>query len=222
MLIPDRLWTQMTETEQQLVQETMAGLRRGGRDVACPHCAKTIRIVTTHAAIGKPDAALDHPAPPAPEPKPVVRSKEQLVLEAARMSGLLASFIATVTAEKQHGGVPSDMDAFFLLFFRTAQPIKVSAILLASWKQEFGGFIEVWQGNGIVAVLSDGELRTFVPNRLTQPTPLPGPGQRLTISNTASYERWVKGKFGYVPAGARNFGTALRQAHTGNFGAIVQ
>ena len=221
MLIPDHLWAQMTEDEQRLVKETMQGLRRRGREITCPHCAKTIRILTTLSARAyDEDEPLDQETPtPPPAPRSVI---DQRVLEAVRASGLLDAFAHTVRAEKEFSGVPADLDSFFLLFVRSLTPTKVSAITLATWIQEFGGFIEVWQAHGILAVISDGALVAFVPNRYTEPTPITGTGPRPKVSTTANFERWTKSKFGYVPVGARHFGEALKQRNVGKFGGIVQ
>jgi hypothetical protein len=38
MLILDRLWAQMTDTDQRVVKDTVNGPRRKGRKVVCPHC----------------------------------------------------------------------------------------------------------------------------------------------------------------------------------------
>ena len=230
MLVPERFWEQMTAAEREVVDAYVEGFRYEPR-FTCPECGCWLAVKLKIAAGAvKIDAdgqrvlagpQTTQPAGPSTPPKSL-GAAERVVIEAARTSGVLSAFIAAVNAEKEHGGVPTDIESFFMLFWKTVQPTKVSSVVLATWIEEFGGRIDVWQAQGIIAVLSDGLLMTFFPNRLTLPARVAANGQGAKISNANGFEMWRKGRFGYVPVEARSFGDALRQRNIGSFGSLVQ
>lgn len=219
-MIPKRVWEILTAEEREELQAVVDGWRFSPT-FRCPKCDTEvqIRLRAQATAIIHPDSEEPKTAPKYIEQRTAV---DRRVIEAARTSGLMDAFISAVRAEKEHGGIPSDMDEFFLLFWNTAKPSPVSAIVLATWRAEFGGWIDVWQSQGVIAVMSAGELVAFFPNRLTQPVAIAGKGPRPKVSNTASFEMWTKNKWGYVPMSARAFGEALRQRNIGAFGSSVQ
>lgn len=219
-LVPERLWAQMTEGEQQLVRETVRGQRRSSRMVICPHCEKELRVwVELRAAL--PDA--DEPAPGF-ETSMRFTPAEQKFLEAASAVGLLKAFEAAVHEERPGDSIPKDMQKFFLTFWKLIAPVSVPPVARACWQVEFNGPIETYGSNGIIAILCGGVLKAFVPNRYLHTVRLPhaGPGRRPAIPTTELLERWVKGRFGYVPAEAGSFGAAMRQRNKGEFGRLVQ
>lgn len=229
-LIPDRFWEQMTEDERELATAYIDGFRHEPK-IVCPHCgggvAVRLKIVAGATLIdresGKRVRGGPQNTPPRgkePTPSAMLGARDRAFLEAARQSGLLAAFYAAVRTEKEHSGAPADVADLFLKFWKTAEPIKVNAPTLAVWIDEFGGRIEVLQADGIIAILSDGLLMSFFPNRLTQPAK--SKDGKGSVSNEGGFGSWRKGKFGYVPVEARSFGEALKQRNIGTFGTLVQ
>lgn len=221
--IPERVWALLTEEETERLQEIVAGWRHEP-NIVCPVCNARlgVRLKISAGAVNL-DVAAGEPRGDAPVVVAERRNAtDAKLLEAARHSGLMTAFEAAVKVEKEFGGIPGNMDDFFLLFLRTAAYVPVSAVTLAAWKDEFDGFINVIGSQGVLAVLSDGEVKAFFPNRLTRPVPFAGTGPRPKISNEASFEVWTKGRYGYVPAGAKGFASVLRQANIGKFGTLVQ
>jgi len=217
MLIPDRRWTSLTAEEQAAHRAAVQDLRTRRRLITCPHCHAPVRLDVELVACAPLEAApVVEKLPPA-----VGSASDRAFLAEAQATGLLEAFGRAVEVEKAHSGVPEDLGAHLLTFWRTATTQKVPAILLADWIQEFGGFIEVIGSEGVWAVLSDGRLQTFVPVRLTRPASPSGGRRSVGISTAETYQSWRKGRFGYVPAGARVFGEALRQRNLGAFGALV-
>lgn len=218
-LIPERVWEMLSEEERDALQAAVDGFRHQPT-FCCPSCQAEV-AVKLKVSFGK--VALEAAREKTPAAYVFARSHVDLrVLEAAKTSGLMNAFVSTVKAEKEFAGVPSDMDEFFLEFFKKAATVDVPCITLTAWADEFGGRIEVWGHQGILAILSDGTLRAFFPKRLTEPVAVSGKGPRPKVSNEASFALWTKGRFGYVPAGAGAFGQALRQKNIGKFGALVQ
>src|SRR6185503_7111970 len=113
MLVPDRVWALLTEDEQELIRQTINGERRKGREIICPHCEKIIKIstlVSVRAADG-----LDHETPKTPKAasSEPIRAKDEILIEAAKESGLFDAFSRAVIAEKEHSGVPANMEEHF-------------------------------------------------------------------------------------------------------------
>lgn len=208
----------MTEAEQQLVRETVAGLRVRGKEVTCPHCSKQIHLGVQ--LFVKPFPEDDHVqqdvAPPHP---PAYSAKEAELLDTAKRCGLFDAFSHAAREERAFAGVPGDMDGFFLLFWRTIGRVEVPRIALAAWIAEFDGRIEVFGSNGVLAIVSDGDIKAFIPNRYVRRS-LTDKGPQIPA--TVQFEQWVKSKFGYVPVGAGHFASALRQSNIGGFGRLVQ
>lgn len=217
--IPERLWALLSDEEADALREMLAGWRHEPR-INCPSCGADIGVRLKITASPRLAADIYNPDPePAPPSRP---ASEAAFLEAAKTSGLMKAFEEAVRAERDHSGVPSDLDAFFLLVWGGLQPTKVSSVVLAAWIQEFGGYIEAFQANGILAVLSDGRLVAFVPLRLTRPQSIDRSGPRATVSTAAGFDHWRKGRFGYVPVGAQSFGAAMKQRSIGAFGKLTQ
>lgn len=224
-LIPERVWAQMTDDEQRIVNDYVDGFRHEPR-IVCPHCgggvAVKIKVTAGATRIDAETGERERGASPKelPGTNTVIGARDRAFLVAARESGLLGAFFAAVKTEKEFGGAPGDIESFFLLFWQTAAPTKVPSVVLAAWIEDFGGRIEVWQAQGIIAILSNGQLMAFFPNRLT--VPQKNTAGTVTVSNAGGFGAWRKSRFGYVPVEARSFGEALQQRNMGAFGAMVQ
>jgi hypothetical protein len=222
-LIPERLWTQMSTDEQQLVRDTMAGMRTRAKQVTCPHCAKAFRISVSYTI---------QPGPPSPEDevlsttvtealKPSYSAKDAELVDSAKRCGLFDAFAHAAREERQFSGVPHDLEDFFLRFWQRLARVDVPRVALAAWITEFGGRIEVWGADGVLAILSNGEIKAFVPNRYVRSSGTTTMAKPQT-PRAANFERWTKSKFGYVPVGSDHFAAALRQRNMGLFGRSVQ
>lgn len=221
-LIPEHLWAQLTVEEQTAIQDTMKGLRRRGRVITCPHCAGEVHIMVDMVARKPQDDANTSPTPPQIPKRTEIDAR---FLEAAGASGLLTAFEEAIREERALAGIPTDIPGFFLTFWSLAEPVKIPMIAKASWQMEFDAPVESYGANGIVAILAGGQLRAFVPNRflhVARAALIPGGGRRPAISTAPLLERWVKGRFGYVPAEGGAFGQQMKQRSKGGFGRIVQ
>ncbi len=221
MLVPDRVWALLTEDEQRLIRETINGERKSGLEIACPHCQGMIKVSAKIHVRAKDEHDTDKPAiatVQASAPN-TTSAKDATLLQTAKASGLFDAFARALIAEKEHTGVPSDIEEFFTTFMRNMEPVIVPKMSLAAWMDEFGGRIEVYGTNGVLAVVSDGEIKEFMPNRFVRrSTTMRGP----QLPTAALFENWTKGRYGYVPSGSGVFAQAMRQRNIGTFGAIVQ
>lgn len=218
--IPERVWALLTEEEQARLRQIANGWRYKP-NITCPQCGAHlgVRLKITAGAVALDDEGhkVDPPVVEVRVPhRPV---KESRLIEAAKTTGLLDAFKSAVMAEKEFTGIPADIEEFFLQFWKMAQPTKLNPIALAAWIKEFEGRIVVLASNGILAILCDGQLRAFAPQRLTRSTQVV-PGVR--IPNDQTLDVWIKSKFGYVPVNGGAFSEALRQSNIGKFGTLVQ
>jgi hypothetical protein len=215
-LIPDRVWDLLTDEERVRLREIVDGWRHEPR-IVCPQCHAPIgvRLKITAGAV-----ALDlEPVPPV---VPLVGAKDAELLDAAKSTGMFDAFAHAVQEERQYAGAPADMPAFFLRFWSLLAPVTVPRLALAAWIDEFGGRIQVFGAEGILLVTSDGVAKLFIPNRFVRASLSSSKDDPQIVPRAAHFERWVKGKFGYVPAGASRFTEALRQRNVGAFGRLVQ
>ena len=224
-LIPARVWALMTPEEQAehhgLVKEffyTPTG--------NCPGCGAElqVRLSVSVKDMRLGDPSLRAPASTKPERLTIdnrTPHEVRLLAEAAE-GGMLAAFEKAVLEEKQ-GTAPSNIGQFFLDFFRLARPVAVPRATLDIYTRRYNASIAVFQSNGVAAIVSGDIVKEFAPYSLMRTRPrqagrLPG---RLS-PQPEQLERWVKGRFGYVPATSKVFSDALRESNVGGFARLVQ
>ncbi len=215
-VIPARVWELLTEDERVRLQEVLDGWRYQP-NIVCPCCqtALGVRLKITAGAI----VLETEPPPPV---KPQLGAKDKELLDAAKSTGIFEVFSHAVREAMQYMGVPSDMEAHFLRFWARLIEVSVPRAAMATWITEFGGYIRVYSSDDILLVTSDGIAKQFVPNRFVRASHSTKNDDPQIVPRSAHFERWVKGKFGYVPAGANRFTDALRQRNIGAFGRVVQ
>lgn len=207
--IPERVQALLTPEEREHLEELIGGVLRP--TFRCPSCSAEVSVRLSVSFRG---TSLVHDEKTPPQYILSRPPLEARALEAARAAGLMEAFAHATTTEKEHAGVPDDLDEFFLQFWKHAGPISVARHVLGEWIREFGGRIVALQYQGVIAVLSDDQLVAFVPKRLTITVRVPG---GPAVATDGAREQWRKGRFGYVPASARVFGEALRQRNIGAF-----
>ena len=170
--------------------------------------------------------ALDSPPTPPKAQKPSPPKPDEMFVEDARASGLLDAFEEAVKAVLPLNGLPSDMGEFLVTFFRTYGVKNVPQFVVNRYAAEFGGRIEFWSAQRIVAVLADRIVRAFVPldYLVGAPTKHLGSGSEgaRLMASPAKLEAWVRGKHGYVPLESKVFGQAMRERSRGDFARLVQ
>jgi hypothetical protein len=221
-LVPERLWVLMTPDEQATVNDVVEGWRYEPR-FPCPHCGggMAIKLKVTAGAfrIDAETGQLDKPAPP-PQPAPPSAQDraDANFLDKVGRDGTLEAFADAVRVTRATG-MPSEMGQYFLSFLRTLVKLKMPAVAAARMRQEWPeGKLYFRCAQGIVAVFVDDAIRQFVPQDMLIGVKTKG---GVRVASGGDIERWVKGRFGYVPDGGA-FSQAMSQRSVGAFGALVQ
>lgn len=226
--IPERVWQLLTEDEQKKLSEIADGWRHEPR-VVCPCCgaALGVRLRISGAAARIADDGTVESAPVKPEtPTPPIPAPEIEFVSAARSSGMLDAFERTVKIAKASGGVPANIDRFFVEVMQSLAAKRVPRFVLERYERDLqSDRLTFWSSQGICAVAADGVIRAFVPLAYVLGTPMYGIGPAQKGRMGAAPEQldeWVRGRFGYVPASSKMFLDEIRQKSLGDFGHIVQ
>lgn len=232
-LLPDRVYALLTDEERERISTIADGWRHEPR-VDCPSCGASLGVrlkVTAGAVIVDPDGrSVKAETKPADPPPPSVADdgfnpQELRIIQDAEESGMFDAFCNAVREEKI-GQTPANLRRFLFTFLQTARVTSdVPNYMLRQMKETHGGFVSFYSGNGVIAVVSDGVVREFIPVRYVKRgarAKMPG-GLAATLADPeAQFTEWVRGRFGYVPRDSKVFADALRQPTVGSFGRMVQ
>lgn len=218
MLIPDRLWAQMTEEEQDLAKDVVKGLRNRGRKFKCPHCDCELSVALA-VDITAVELATPAQAPVLPRPGTgKLPTHYQQMLDAAKASELFEHFRQALW-EQQPSTKGADLDIVFCKYWNEIAPLNLTRNQLHRLLDHYGQSAEIWAAHGVIAVVRAGVIVAFLPQRFTKPAV----GIRgFQMETVPQLESWVKGPYGYVPEGARGFAAELRRQNIGKFGLLVQ
>lgn len=218
VLIPERLWIQMTPEEQELVSETMKGNRKSGKRIVCPHCRELIQVTfavdITGADIPTLPAAPLLPAPGVGR----LPTQYQAMLDAAKASGLYTHFLAALH-DQNPSSKPVEADVLFCRYWPDVAPVHLTGRQNDLLCTAYGSHATVWGAYGVYVIVVDGLVVAFVPQRLLKSSV---GTHRFQLNVQPQFDAWVKGPYGYVPLEARGFATELRRQNIGKFGALVQ
>ena len=227
MLIPERLWQQMTPDEQAKVEEAVEGIRTA-LSGTCPGCGMRLvsKVKLTGHFIAEDKEERTPPTPPMTHGDRYIagrdanqRAIDDKFLAEAKDSGMLAAFAEAVSHLKPQQQ-PNDMGQFLLVFFRTYGEKMVPRDVLAKYSAEFSGRLDFWSGQGIVAVLADRVVRAFVPSHFIFGATVrdaKGKARASLGTDVQALDTWVRGRHGYVPLGAPNFTEAMNRKSRGEF-----
>jgi hypothetical protein len=161
-------------------------------NIECPCCNKQINVqlgvvnVTPH--VDMPDGPNDW--------RQTLTEAQIAVVESAKTSGLFEQFCDAVNVVKSHQQ-PRFPERFFVTWFNTAGVLKkVPQSILNKLISRFGGRIDLWQSNGIAAVLASGELQLFIPSAWLVGVALKA--NLRTNADSSQVNEWVYTKYGLV------------------------
>ena len=188
----------------------------------CPHCEKDIVVVVI---FGMADVSADVLTPELGEMKDIpakadrFTAREEEILKSATLSGVFPAFKSAVE-RVQEGQRPKHVERFFLNFLRTATRKIVPHDALEVLLREFGRqSLEVWGNSSLLAIVSGGVIKAFVPYTVVKPAPLTfheGGRFRADTEENGAMREWTKTRWGYV-VGRGEFYDVLRKRSIGEF-----
>lgn len=203
-------------------EDSDSDLVKTRRNVICPHCLERFSVLfgfsvrDVECAVVGAEAGLTKD-----ELWRQSLSQAQIgLLDSARRSGLLDSFIAALE-RGPHNGLPSNKEKFFLHWLKMAKPRIIPDFALSEFrslypKAEIGFYVSQYVG----AVTANGELNLFLPVDLVVGKSLVLAGVERKISaDPAGVRQWLKTKMGYVPQEAR---IMLAEAHKRSIGEYAR
>lgn len=224
MKLPDHIKAMLSGRDLADVEAFEAGATHS-IEVSCPQCAclMTVALAVKSRAVVETSRYVPAHQYEGKQPTERVNPDTKLLADAER-TGVLAAFekaIEAVPAAQR----PNNARDFFLTWLKRLQLYMVPRQVLMAIQAGYGtkGYLEFWQCNGICAVLEDRNLVAFIPTCLLKPVAVgrgTGAPMQAALVGTAAVERWVKGRFGYVPAGATLFQEAMRQRSPGAFDTV--
>lgn len=164
-----------------------------------------------------PKKTVDDKATDANPPMGVNRPQLVRLAQYYKEVGILPAF-EQVASELLSHQIPNDMGKFFLTWLTTTVPATlIPKLALRRLINEFGaGQIGVYHAQGIAAVVSDGQLRCFVPMHLLRGEIIrAGNGSNTKLRTLATEERldsWIRTKHGYVYGHGMLFSEMKKQA----------
>lgn len=193
------------------VQETLTGEEAAIRDGAPIPVKKLAKVPATVTV--PPEIAAEH-------------LRISRLLHYYEDSGILGAFVDVATELKAHQ-MPKDTKQFFLNWLKTCivAPL-IPKFALRKLINEFDdGTIEVQHAQGIGAVISNGQLRCFVPMHLLRGEVIRAGGgsntKLRTMATDAGLDTWIRTKHGYVLGGSAMF-TEMKKSAKGNFELTVK
>lgn len=149
---------------------------------------------------------------------------ERQVLYSANKSGLIDALTQALSQSTElfSTSMPKDVEQFFLNWLRAAKQKMVPPFALSRCLKEFGGRITFIAAQQIIACLSDGKIRCFMPMSLVAGAPI----RSITSSNLKGrveaseleFDSWIRTKHGYVAAaGSGMFLDEMRKKSRGEF-----
>lgn len=133
--------------------------------------------------------------------------------------GIIPAF-EIVAKELLSHQLPNDMNKFFLTWLTTTTKASlIPRLALQRLINEFNGEIAVYHAQGIGAVVSNGQLRCFMPMHLLRGEIIrAGNGSNTKLRTRATeerLERWIKTRHGYVYGAGMLFSEMQKQAKGG-------
>lgn len=191
----------------------------------CPCCHAKLKIQMATQITGVDEYTLE-PKPPKAKP---IKTKDEghtvdevRVLEMARAGGLLEAFDKTVTVayETQGTGKPKDIDGYFIQFLKLCKPRTVPQFALSRCVREYGGAIQFFGTQNVLACASDGKIVAFFPLHMLVGVPITSAiNKRIKARVDADedvLEMWIRTKYGYV-AGSGAYMEQMRKKSFGEF-----
>lgn len=225
--IPERVWELLTEEEREQLRRIADGWRYEPR-AQCPNCgchfAMRLKITAGAVRLDEEGEPIKVTQPTASEARANKTASEDvaLLLEAER-SGVLAAFIEALRESGNAQDKANDLAAVFLHWFKLAKPKPMPRFAVQAAKERWGGRVSFFASNAVVAVVSDGVLKQFAPQRLLLGTKVPvlgGGSTRLVPESDGVL--WLRGKHGYVPVDTPLFNAEMQKRSAGEFGRMVQ
>ncbi len=185
--------------------------------VFCPNCTGGFQIFFDFAVAGVVAVNDTYTAPP--PPSEALTAEEDTVYKHWEGTALLQAFYAAILAHLGTQPVkPYRRFKQFQRWLEMAVEISLPPTEAYILKEEFGKSAKFFHTNGVIAIVVDDEIQTFMPKALAygeqMPTQLSTEG-RPTPAPTM--EVWIRTKYGYV-AGKGVFLTALRLESRGSYG----
>lgn len=133
-------------------------------------CEKCQEMFQLKLKIELVDIVLAAPTKKVPERTPT----EKRILDLATDSGILQAFSRAVQTLDKVSGVDlaRDNPSYFLYFFETIRWLSVPRRFLEYFKTRFGGVVKVYKSQGVCVIVSDGNIKAFVPEIAIYPTPI--------------------------------------------------
>lgn len=211
----------MLKSEEPKTPQQVEAIEKETRGFECPGCGqhwqfrvavKVLGIQPTPTAEevaerdGRPVTPKKTADPLSAANNPPMGDKRPSLARAVayyRDTGVLGAF-EEVSKDLHAHQLPKDMGKFLLTWLSTCvQATLIPKIALRKLINEFdAGQIEVWSAQQIGAVISDGQLRCFVPMHLLRGEVIrAGGGSNTKLRTMATEERldtWIRTKHGYV------------------------
>lgn len=207
-----------------LSEDVLAVLRRHAEETQTSLTSHIEYLLTRHV-----NKCRTRDAAPLPDTAPkwekTLDPVTRLFLDAAEQKGLLAAFTAALRARTGNAqNNPSDVRRFFLTYIRTITPLRVSAPIINSIREQLpNAYLTFYAAQGITMVLTDGAIRCFIPNNLmgvSRAQRSMGPASvidALLESPDELVRNWVKTRHGMVPAECEMFLAEIAQRNPGDF-----
>jgi len=139
------------------------------------------------------------------------------MLESAKDAGMLDAIDECIT--KAHLQRPGNLLKFLFDFLSTSRPCKIPNLALNAFAAEFQGRISSWSGLGLVAILSEGTVKRFMPIKFLLGSPIKdNTGKikgRFSVPEPEMVQ-WIRTRFGYV-AGKGDYFNSMQLRSKGAF-----
>jgi hypothetical protein len=217
-----------TDDDEISEVEVDEGLRPWKKHIECPHCHKRLKL---NFKLKLNEVLLDSGDAEAGKDRDESRflPDELRLIRQAQETGMLEAFKDAWNTNNLQSPLSYEksVSKAFLQYLKLATTKRVPSFVLNAFYKEFPGQLAFNGANGVVAVISDGKLCAFFPQKLVVGGKLGkiGGGQstasfgaKLPVNENALNE-WIRTKHGYV-AGRGLYFEAMQMRSRGDFADV--
>jgi hypothetical protein len=160
----------------------------------CPHCQEELILDIISWEVREPKTK---------DPESWLNNlseHERILVDRCVESGLVKAFTEALEGRTTGQQTPRNPRRLLLTFFKTSAPKRVPQWALDYYIGQFGGRIEFWGSEGVLAIISDGSIRAFAPVELllgVAARNILGGKKRVETTEREFYS-WASTRHGYV------------------------